>query len=72
MENDITDADFAYLNASTANVKALKLEALNAVDLYNAAYQRFLDAEAVYTDAKRSMRQQSLNLRSHRQTMMRK
>lgn len=26
MENDITDADFAYLNASTANVKALKLE----------------------------------------------
>ena len=53
MKNDITDADFAYLNTSTANVKALKLEALNAVDLYNTAYQRFLDAEAVYTDAKK-------------------
>ena len=53
MKNDITDADFVYLNASIANVKALKQEALNAVDLYNAAYQRFLDAEAVYTDAKK-------------------
>lgn len=53
MKNDITDADFVYLNASTANVKALKQEALNAIDLYNAAYQRFLEAEAVYTDAKK-------------------
>jgi len=53
LENEITDTDFTYLNASVEKVRELKAAAQNAADAYNTAYQAVLDAEAVLKEAKK-------------------
>ncbi len=70
LENEITDTDFTYLNASVEKVRELKAAAQNAADAYNTAYQAVLDAEAVLKEAKRRMLKPSHSLPLHRLSMM--